>query len=96
MPLTLPNVTAASAGAYCVEVAGACGSITNSCATLTVLTNTTATALVSQIKCPGETVTFATVASGTGPFSYVWKQRRPHCAGRNPQFTDSLPGAAPL
>ena len=71
--LTLANVTAASAGVYCVEVAGACGTA-NSCATLTVRTNTTATALVSQTKCPGETATFTTVASGTGPFTYVWKK----------------------
>ncbi len=71
--LTLTNVTAASAGIYCVEVAGACGSAT-SCAMLTVRTNTTATALVSQIKCPGETAAFGTVASGTGPFTYVWKK----------------------
>ena len=71
--LTLTNVTAADGGAYCVEVTGACGSA-SSCAMLTVGTNTAATALASQVKCPGETATFSTVASGTGPFTYVWKK----------------------
>ena len=67
------NVTAASAGTYTVEVSGACGSVTNS-ATLTVLTNVSATALTSLTNCPGTSATFSTVASGTGPFSYVWKK----------------------
>jgi uncharacterized repeat protein (TIGR01451 family) len=71
--LTLANVTAANAGAYCVEVNGGCSG-TSSCATLTVATNTTATALVSQTNCPGDTVTFTTVASGSGPFSYAWRK----------------------
>jgi uncharacterized repeat protein (TIGR01451 family) len=71
--LSLTNVTAADAGAYCVEVSGACGTA-NACASLTVLTNTTVEALTSQTKCPGETATFTAIASGTGPFSYLWKK----------------------
>jgi uncharacterized repeat protein (TIGR01451 family) len=71
--LTLTNISASSAGGYCVEVAGAC-SVTNACAILSVRTNTAATPLVGQTNCPGETATFATVASGTGPFSYIWRK----------------------
>src|SRR5206468_2493515 len=41
-------------------------------ATLTVLTNTSATSLTSLANCPGTTATFSTTPSGTGPFSYVW------------------------
>ncbi|HXJ71791.1 MAG TPA: hypothetical protein VNM37_03020, partial [Candidatus Dormibacteraeota bacterium] len=71
--LTVSNVSAASAGAYCVQVIGAC-STANTCAMLTVRTNTTATPLVNQTNCAGDTVIFTTVASGTGPFSYIWKK----------------------
>src|SRR5439155_5981516 len=67
------NVSATDAGGYCVQVSGACG-FTNSCALLTVRTNTTAKPLNDQTKCPGETATFATSTSGTGPFSYVWRK----------------------
>ena len=41
---------------------------------LTVLTNVSATALTSLTNCPGTSATFSTVASGTGPFGYVWKK----------------------
>jgi uncharacterized repeat protein (TIGR01451 family) len=71
--LTISNVTAADAGSYCVEVSGACG-VTNTCATLIVRTNTDATPLADLTRCPGEAATFATTASGTGPFSYQWRK----------------------
>ncbi len=70
---TTNNVSAASAGTYTVEVTGLCGSVTNS-ATLTVNVVLTATALTSVTNCPGASATFSTVASGTGPFSYVWRK----------------------
>src|SRR5258707_779983 len=35
-------------------------------------TPTTADPLVSQTNCPGTTVSFSTVAHGTGPFGYQW------------------------
>ena len=69
--LTVNPVTAVDALTYSVVVGGACGSVTNS-ATLTVLTNVSATALTSLTNCPGTSATFSTVASGTGPFAYQW------------------------
>src|SRR5207247_3998298 len=38
----------------------------------TVLTNVSATALISRSNCPGSLATFNTTPSGTGPFSFVW------------------------
>src|SRR5207244_131493 len=68
---SIAAVQAADAGTYCVQVTGACTSVTN-CASLTVLTNTSATALTSQVNCPGTPAAFSTVASGTVPFTYQW------------------------
>src|SRR5206468_3632301 len=67
------SASAVDAGTYSVTVNGACGSITNS-ATLTVLTNVSATSLTSLTNCPGTTATFSTTPSGTGPFSFVWRK----------------------
>src|SRR5262249_51512202 len=39
-----------------------------------VATNLTSTALTNLIACPGTTAIFTTVASGTAPFSYVWRK----------------------
>src|SRR5206468_1114871 len=50
-------VAAADAGTYCVQVTGFCTSVTN-CASLTVLTNTSATALTSLVNCPGTPAAF--------------------------------------
>src|SRR5678815_3201133 len=69
--LVISNVSAANAGQYCVQVSGNCTSVTN-CATLTIKTNTSSSALTSLTVCPGQTATFSTVAAGTGPFSYLW------------------------
>ena len=71
--LTIDPVAATNAGTYQVVVTGAVNSVTN-IATLTVSTNTTATALtpISGGACPGGSVTYSTVASGTGPFTYQW------------------------
>src|SRR6185295_14741821 len=41
---------------------------------LIVQTNTTVTAIGNKTNCPGTSVTFTTTASGTGPFSYVWRK----------------------
>src|SRR5204863_421759 len=56
---------------YCVEVTGFCTSVTN-CATLTVLTNVSASSLTSLTNCPSTPASFSTLASGTGPFTYQW------------------------
>src|SRR5439155_7834570 len=50
---------------------GACNSFTN-CASLTVNLSTTTIALTDLIRCPGQSASFTTTASGTGPFSYQW------------------------
>ena len=57
-----------------VVVADPCGdSITNS-ASLGFYNTTTATPLQGAVKNLGDSITFSTVASGTGPFTYVWKK----------------------
>ena len=71
--VTLTNLSPVNAGTYSVEVSGTCRSVTNS-ASLVVNTNTTASALTNQTRCAGVTATFTTTASGTGPFSYVWRK----------------------
>ncbi|MCI1188639.1 T9SS type A sorting domain-containing protein [Hymenobacter sp. DH14] len=68
---TIASVSAADAGTYAVTVSGACGAAPRS-ATLTVNDNAAATALTDLTLCPGASATFATTASGTGPFAYVW------------------------
>src|SRR5439155_11900396 len=70
---SIGSVSNADTGSYSVTVSGACGSVTNS-ATLTVLTNVSATSLTSLTNCPGTTATFSTTPSGTGPFSFVWRK----------------------
>lgn len=56
-----------------VTVTGSCGSVTRN-ATLTVKQNTSTTDPADQNVCEGGTASFSTTASGTGPFSFVWKQ----------------------
>jgi subtilisin-like proprotein convertase family protein len=70
--LLLPEVTAADAGTYSVEIAGLCTSVTNS-ASLTIGMPASAAPLISQRVCTGANPTFSTVATGPGPFHYVWK-----------------------
>jgi hypothetical protein len=80
--LTLNNVNAGDAATYSVIVNGLMGSVTNS-ATLTVNTPVTATPLSNVTDCPGDSAIFSTVASGTGPFSYVWLKNGALLAGQN-------------
>ncbi len=42
--------------------------------TITVNTLTSVSAIGNKTNCPGTAVTFTTTASGTGPFSYVWRR----------------------
>ena len=56
-----------------VTVSGTCGSVTRS-ATLTVKQNTSTTKPNDQTVCAGSTASFSTTASGTGPFTFVWKK----------------------
>ena len=69
--LTLNNVTIGQAGIYTVIVSGAGTPVTNS-AMLTVDLPVSASSLSNLVCCQGDNAAFSTVASGTGPFSYVW------------------------
>jgi hypothetical protein len=63
-----------------VTTNGACGSASQS-ATLTVQPPTSATTPANQAVCQGGTASFATTASGTGPFTYQWKLDGSNIAG---------------
>ena len=80
--LTLNNVSAGDAATYSVIVTGLIGRVTNN-ATLTVNTPVTATPLSNATVCPGDSATFSTVASGTGPFNYAWLKNGTPISGQN-------------
>ena len=72
-----------------MQIVGLCNSVTNF-ATLTLNTPTTADPLVSQTNCPGTTVSFSTLAHGTGPFSYQWvKDGTPPPPSTYPKIADA-------
>jgi hypothetical protein len=79
--LTLTNISATQAGTYTVIISGFCGSLTNS-GTLTVYTNVGATPLTSLTRCAGDSATFATTVSGTGPYGYAWLKNGSLLAGQ--------------
>jgi membrane carboxypeptidase/penicillin-binding protein PbpC len=72
--LNLNNISAADAGTYSVVVSGACGTPVTNNVQLSINGSTAATPLASAIKNLGDSVTFSTTASGTGPFTFVWKK----------------------
>ena len=80
--LMLNNVTTGQAGVYTVIVSGAGSPVTNS-ASLTVDVPVTATALTNLVCCQGDNAAFSTVASGTGPFNYVWLKNGSVISGQN-------------
>jgi hypothetical protein len=69
--LSLSNVTASASGTYSLTISGSCGSVTVS-ANLTVNTLASAGTMNNQVKNPGDTATFSTIAFGSGQLSYVW------------------------
>jgi len=71
--ISFPSVTASNAGTYTVEVTGAV-TPASSTAILVVQTTPAITPLQSLSKCSGEPAIFSTIASGSGPFTYVWKR----------------------
>jgi hypothetical protein len=91
--IIIPTVTPSDSGTYSVEVTGSCNTVTNS-ATLTVNANTTASPLTSLIKCPGDGATFTTLASGTGPFSYLWRKDGVQLPGHTNTLSIASVGAA--
>src|SRR5256885_9812963 len=79
--LSLSNISATNAATYSVKLTGGSNSVTNS-ATLTVRTNVSATPLSDLVRFVGSTAIFSTTASGTGPFSYVWRMTGTILTGR--------------
>jgi hypothetical protein len=71
--LVIASVGAADVGIYSVEVAGACGSVTNS-ASLAVTAGISTTALPNLNRCPGTVAIFSTTPSGAGPFRFIWRK----------------------
>lgn len=81
--LTFPSVAAGDAGTYCVEVTGACNTVTN-CATLTVATPPTiASQPQNQITPMGNSATFSVTATGPAPLSYQWRENGVDISGAN-------------
>jgi hypothetical protein len=69
--LTLGPLTEADEAVYTLVATNDCGQDKEG-VTLTVDELTTTTPLAPAEACPGDTVMFSTVASGTGPFTYAW------------------------
>ena len=83
--LSLPALTAASAGVYSVVVANSLGSVTSNNATLTVNTvpaaPTVTTQPLSQFSVVGQSVTFTVVATGNPAPTYQWLKNSIPLAG---------------
>ena len=74
-PTLAVNTTGFSAGPHPVTltVTGECGQVSHT-ATLTVDAPAATTDPADQSVCEGQTATFTTTTSGTGPFTFVWKK----------------------
>jgi hypothetical protein len=71
--LTLPNVSAASAGNYSVVIANSAGSVTSSAAALALINLPVITTQpVKQTVTPGALAVFNVSVQGAGPFTYQW------------------------
>src|SRR5260221_13827884 len=69
--LSFNGISATDAGTYSVAVSGSCGTPLTNSATLTILTNVSATPLSNLINCPGSSANFNVSATGTS-LSYQW------------------------
>jgi hypothetical protein len=89
--LSLPSVSASSAGDYRVVVTGSGGSVTSQPATLTVITAqapTIVTPPLTQTVVVGARLTLSVDATGTAPLSYQWRKAgTPIVGATNPSFT---------
>ncbi len=72
--LLLSNVLARDEGNYFVVITHAADSTTSAVATLTVIDPAIYTQPVSQVRNPGESVTFSVAGFGTLPLSYQWRK----------------------
>ncbi|MBI5434333.1 MAG: hypothetical protein HZA52_15980, partial [Planctomycetes bacterium] len=70
---SLASAQSTDVGTYSVVVTGACGFVEVG-ASLEVNAATGASTPSSQTVCEGSPASFATTASGTGPFAYQWKK----------------------
>ena len=84
--LTITGTVLSDADTYTVEASGSCNTATQS-ATLTVNANTHTTDPPDQTVCQGTDAHFSTVASGTGPFSYMWTLDGNPVGGNSPNVT---------
>jgi P pilus assembly chaperone PapD len=80
--LVLTNVQPSDGGVYTVVVSGHCGTPQTNGATLTVNRTVTLTPLISVIRNLGDSVTFSTLASGSGRFTFAWLRNGSLLAGR--------------
>src|SRR5205823_4623904 len=60
--------------ALAVEVRGQCGPALTNAATLTLQELTSANGPTDLLRYPGQTASFSTSASGSGPFTYQWRK----------------------
>jgi len=70
------NVTAGASGSFTLKLtlSNGFGCFASTTKTVTINPTTMTTALTTQTICQGGDVSFTTTASGTGPFSFVWKK----------------------
>src|SRR5581483_7278274 len=71
---TILSVTTNNAGAYGVVLTGTSNSLTAAVGSLTVNQPVSVQPLNGAIQNVGGSVSFTAIASGTGPFTYVWKK----------------------
>jgi hypothetical protein len=71
---TIASVASGDAGNYTCVVTNSCGPFESGAGVLTVNTATSATTPSNQAACPGGSATFSTTASGSWPFTYIWKK----------------------
>jgi hypothetical protein len=87
----ISKAAAGDAGNYTVAVTNAGGSVTSSIAVLTVNIPPAITMQPADVKVgPGGSAVFTVVASGTGPFTYQWKNGNIPITGNPSATTDSL------
>ncbi|MDB6059165.1 MAG: hypothetical protein JWO95_3009 [Verrucomicrobiales bacterium] len=70
--LTFVVANTADAGTYSVEISNGCITLTNF-GTVS-MPSIAATAMFGLTRCIGQTASFNTIASGNGPFSFVWRK----------------------
>jgi autotransporter-associated beta strand protein len=71
--LTIAAAATTDAGTYCVEVTGACGSVTN-CATLTIAPPVSITGQPQNFNgVQGNTATFSVTATPSSPLAFQWR-----------------------